>query len=138
MFSTTVVIERNLAADPELRFTGRGTAACQGRALASERRQNEAGEWGETEPTAVNFVVFGSSAENLAESARRGTRLVLVGRLRTEVWPDRATGETRTGEKLWVDVVGVSLTYSAAVPRKIDWERARQQSESAAAEPARV
>jgi len=32
----------------------------------------------------------------------------------------------------------VSLTYSAAIPRKIDWERARQQTESAAAEPARV
>jgi len=80
---------------------------------------------GGEEPTAVNFVVFGSSAENLAESARRGTRLVLVGRLRTEVWPDKATGEKRTGQKLWVDVVGVSLTYSAVIPRKINWERAR-------------
>lgn len=138
MFSTTLTIEGNLTADPELRFTSQGKAVVDGRVLANERRQAEAGEWGDTEPTAVNFVLFGSAAENLAESARKGTRLVLVGRLRTEVWPDRATGEKRTGQKLWVDVVGVSLTYSAAVPRKINWERARQQSESVAAEPARV
>ncbi len=100
MFSTTLTIEGNLTADPELRFTSQGKAVVDGRVLANERRQAESGEWEGTEPTAVNFVLFGSAAENLVESARRGTRLVLVGKLRTEVWADKATGEKRTGQKL--------------------------------------
>ncbi len=62
MFSTCVTVEGNLVADPELRFTKAGKAACEGRVLASERRQNEAGEWGEPSPPGA-----GSSS-----SARRG------------------------------------------------------------------
>lgn len=130
MFSATVVIEGNLVADPELRFTAKGTAACEGRVLASERRQNEAG-WEDTEPTGVRFVVFGQPAENLAESARKGTRLLLAGALRTEAWADRSTGEKRTGQTLWVDSAAVSLTYAAAIPRKITRERASQTDPAA-------
>jgi len=97
MFSATVTVEGNLVADPELRFTGKGTAACEGRVLAGERRQNEVGEWEDTEPTGVRFVVFGQAGENLAESARSGTRLLLVGTLRTEAWADKATGASGAG-----------------------------------------
>ncbi len=114
MFSATVTVEGNLAADPKLRFTNKGKAACEGRVLVNERRMNEAGEWEDTEPTGIRFVLFGTPAEHLAESGRKGTRLLLVGTLRTESWADRTTGEKRTGQKLWVDSAAVSLTYPAA------------------------
>jgi len=101
------------------------------RVLASERRQNEVGEWEDAEPTRARFVVFGQPAENLAESARKGTRLLLAGTLRTEAWADRSTGEKRTGQKLWVDSVAVSLAYAAAITRKITRERASQTDAAA-------
>ena len=80
----------------------------------------------DTESTGIGFVVLRQPAENLAESARKGTRLLLAGTLRTEAWADRVTGRSGPGRSFGATPAAVSLTYAAAIPRKITREGAAQ------------
>ena len=89
MLTTTVTFEGNLAADPELRFTSTGKQLAELRVLVNPRRQNDAGEWEDTEPTRHRVTCFGTLAENVTESLRSGDRVIVVGRIATDSWTDK-------------------------------------------------
>jgi single-strand DNA-binding protein len=54
--------------------------------------------------------VWQQSAEHLADSLTRGTRVSVTGRLRQRSFETRE-GEKRTSMELQVDEIGVSLRY---------------------------
>ncbi|GGO94100.1 single-stranded DNA-binding protein [Nocardioides phosphati] len=102
--STVITFSGNLVADPELRFTPSGTAVLEFRALVNRRAKNAAGDWHDADPTAHNVKVWGQQAENLAESAGRGDRVLVHGLVETESWE-------KDGEKRTKDVVTISERF---------------------------
>lgn len=48
------------------------------------------------EPAGHSCKVWGPSAEHVAESAAKGTRVLVHGHVETETWNDRDSGEKRT------------------------------------------
>jgi single-strand DNA-binding protein len=90
-----VILCGYLTRDPEMRYTPKGTAVC-GCALAVNRSwRNEAGEE-MSEVTFVEFSAWGKQAENLSQYLRKGSPLLFEGRLRTESWDDKQTGQKRS------------------------------------------
>lgn len=118
MSTTVITFAGNLAADPELRFTPQGKPVANCRVLVNRRVRNGAGEWEDAEPTAHNVVVWGQPAENLAETAQRGDRVLVHGHVETETWDDRESGEKRTRQVVVVNErdgeIGASLTFASA------------------------
>lgn len=99
-------IEGNLSADPELRFTKDGKAVCTFRIASTDRRKNQAGDWEDAGTLWVNVTLWDRKGEAFAETARKGNRVIVAGKLRMETWTSK-DGEPRESLKLDADVAGV-------------------------------
>jgi single-strand DNA-binding protein len=116
---TTITIIGNLTDDPELRFTASGAAVTKFRVASTPRYLDKTtGEWKDGEPLFLSCTVWRQAAENVAESLKRGTRVIVTGRLRQRSYETRE-GEKRTVIELEVDEIGPSLRYATAKVQKM-------------------
>lgn len=79
----SITISGNLASDPELKYTAKGTAVVNARLMQSESRKNDEGEY-ETvgKPLAIDLAVWGKNAENFHKICGKGSEvLVMNGKL---------------------------------------------------------
>jgi single-strand DNA-binding protein len=125
---TTLTIVGNLTDDPELRFTPSGAAVAKFRVASTPRTYDKAsGEWRDGEPLFLACQVWRDAAEHVAESLKRGDRVIVQGRLRQRSYETRE-GEKRTVYEVEVDEVGPSLRYAKAKVQKM--QRASQDTNS--------
>lgn len=107
-----VAIEARAVADPELRFSQSGTAVARLRVVASDRRKNpQTDEWEDGDQLWLDVTCFKQLAENIVESVQKGDLLLIQGRLRTEEWDDRESGQKRSKVSLIADVIAASLQF---------------------------
>jgi len=81
-----VTLMGNVTKDPDLRYTPSG-AGVLSFSMATNRRYKKGEEWVD-EPSFHNIVVW-NSAEQLAQRVKKGTRLIVQGRLQTRSWDDK-------------------------------------------------
>lgn len=107
-----LTIECRLAADPELRFSQSGTAIARMRVVTSDRKRNpQTQEWEDGDSLWLDVTVFKQLAENVVESLQKGDLVVITGRLKTEEWEDRESGQKRSKIALVADTVAASLQF---------------------------
>jgi single-strand DNA-binding protein len=99
MILNDVKIIGNLTADPQLRYTPKGTPVASIALGVNEPYETESGERRQV-TTFVDVRVWGPSGQNLANLAKKGAELFIQGKLRQDRWEDADTGQTRT--KLYV------------------------------------
>jgi single-strand DNA-binding protein len=113
-----VTIVGNLTRDPELRYTPNGAALVKFGVAVSRRYKDEAtGQWKDAETSFFDVTAWRQLAENVAESLTQGSRVVVVGRLRTNSW-ETPEGEKRSKIEIEADEVGPSLRWATAKPEK--------------------
>ncbi len=78
-----VTLLGNITKDPDLRFTPSG-AAVLSFSVATNRRYKKGEEWVD-EPAFHNIVVW-NNAESLGQRIRKGTRILIQGRVQTRSW----------------------------------------------------
>lgn len=111
---TVITVIGNLTADPELRWTQSGAAVADFTVASTPRTYDRnAGEWRDGDTLFMRCSVWRDTAENVAESLRKGMRVVVQGRL-TQRSYDTQQGERRTVVELQVDEVGPSLRRARA------------------------
>jgi len=116
---TTVTVVGNLTADPDLRFTPAGVALAKFTVASTPRVFDKAsGEYRDGDPLFLTCTAWRELAEHAAESLRKGTRVVVVGRLRLSRW-ETDEGEKRSAYGLDVDELGPSLRFATANARKM-------------------
>lgn len=124
-----VILVGNLTRDPELRYTPKGVAIAK-IALAMNRmwRDSASGEMKE-EVTFVDIDAFGKQAETIGQYLKKGSPLMVEGRLKLDTWEDKQTNQKRSR-------LGVVLEMF----QFLDSQRNREGASSAApgAEPARA
>lgn len=107
-----MTVEGRLAADPNLRFSQSGTAVASMRIVAADRRKNEqTGEWEDGDTLWLDVTCFNKLAENICESVQKGDLVVVHGRVRTEEWTDRESGQKRQKIAMIADTIGASLQF---------------------------
>lgn len=88
-----VTLIGNLGQDPEMRYTGSGTAVCNMRLATTEKYKDSSGEW--VEKTEWHSIVaWARLAEICNEFLRKGSQVYFEGQLQTRSWEDR-DGNTR-------------------------------------------
>ena len=107
-----VMLVGNLTDDPELRFTPNGAAVANFR-LAVTPRVREGDSWKGGETSFFRINVWRQQAENVAETLQKGTRCIVVGRLRTRSW-ETPEGEKRSVTEVEADEIGPSLKFATA------------------------
>ena len=111
---TLVTLVGNLTADPTLRWTQSGSAVADFTVASTPRTYDRnAGEWRDGDTLFMRCSVWRETAENVAESLRKGMRVIVFGRL-TQRSYDTQQGERRTVVELQVDEIGPSLRRARA------------------------
>ena len=111
---TVITVIGNLTADPELCWTQSGAPVANFTVASTPRTYDRnAGEWRDGNTLFMRCSVWRETAENVAESLRKGMRVIVQGRL-TQRSYDTPQGERRTVVELQVDEVGPSLRRARA------------------------
>lgn len=114
MADAQITVVGNLTRDPELRFAATGTPILTLGLAVNYRRQNKQTQEWEEETSFVDITMFGTLAENVAESVVKGQRVIASGRLQVRTY-DRRDGAKGTAVEVICDEVGPSLKWATAV-----------------------
>jgi single-strand DNA-binding protein len=107
-----ITLEGRVVAEPELRFGQSGTPICRMRIVAQDRRfDKQANDWVDGDTLWMDVTVFKQLAENCVESITKGDQVVVTGKIKTEEWDDRDTGQKRSKVAMVADTVSASLQF---------------------------
>ena len=107
-FDNTTTVVGNVTRDPELRFSQAGMAIAQFGVAWNRRRQDQ-----EDEVSFFDVTCFRQLAENVAESIRKGARVVIYGTLQQRSW-ETDQGDRRSKVEILADDVAPSLKWATA------------------------
>lgn len=93
----TILLGGNLTDEPELRYTGSGTAVANATLATNERYKDQDGNLVE-EATFHDLVVWGNQAEVISEHADKGQYLMIRGTVQTNEWEDNDGNNRRDKE----------------------------------------
>lgn len=114
MTDTLITIIGNLTADPELRFAPSGHPVANFTIASTPRTfDKQSNEWKDGEALFMRCSLWRDPAENVAESLKKGMRVIAQGKLKQRSYETRE-GEKRTVVELEVEEVGPSLRYATA------------------------
>lgn len=92
-YLNTVMLIGRLVADPELRYTQKGAPVCDFRLACSRRWKNKESGEAQEETLFINIVAWRRQAELVNDYLKKGSAILVEGRLRSRQW------ETPQGEK---------------------------------------
>ncbi len=119
MAGNNITIVGNITRDPELRFTPSGQANARLGVAVNRRWQDKgSGEWQEA-TSFFDVICWRELAENVAESLKRGARVVVTGRLEQRSY-EREGGEKRSVVEIIADEVAPSLRWATAKVEKTE------------------
>ncbi|MFJ2509594.1 MULTISPECIES: single-stranded DNA-binding protein [Arthrobacter] len=114
----TTTITGNLTADPELRFTPSGVPVANFTIASTPRiLDRQSNEWKDGETLFIRCTVWRETAEYIAESLTKGSRVIAEGTLKSRRFETK-DGENRTTIELDVEEIGASLKYGPVQPAK--------------------
>lgn len=90
-----VFLMGNLTADPEIRYTPKGTAVCDIRLAINRYFSSDASERQE-ETTFVDVTLWSRQAEIAGTYLKKGRGVFVEGRLQLDSWEDKQSGQKRT------------------------------------------
>ena len=115
-----ITIVGNLADDPELRYTPAGAAVANLRVAVNRRFFNkETNGWDEKLDGFFNVNIWRDYAENVAESLKRGHRVLVTGRLTSRSYEDKE-GQTKWVTEIEADEVCPTLRWATAKVTKVN------------------
>ena len=94
----------NLTRDPELRYTGSGTAVCSLGLAVNRTYKTQSGELRE-DPCFIDVTAWGKQAESCNNYLKKGAPVFVEGTLRFETWSDNASGQKRSKHTISADSV---------------------------------
>lgn len=112
-----ITIVGTLTGDPELKMLPSGVALTKVRIAANDRKFNKAtGQYENGDSTYLTGTIWRDYAEHVAESLRKGDKVIAIGRLKQREY--EKDGATRTIFELELDEIGPTLRFSTAKTAK--------------------
>lgn len=112
-----ITVVGNATADAELRFTPSGAAVCNF-TVACTPRVKDGDQWKDGETVFYRCSGWRDMAENMAESIKRGMRLIVTGKFRVRGY--EVEGQQRQSLEIDVDEVGASMRYHSVTATKVE------------------
>src|SRR3954447_8285256 len=115
----SITVVGNITRDPEMRFTPSGVSKVTfGVAVNRSWRNQQSNEW-EEQTSFFNVVCWRELADNVGASLKKGTRVVVTGRLEQRSW-ETDQGEKRSVTEIVADEVGPSLRFATAEVHRVE------------------
>ena len=100
-----ISVKGNLGSDPDLKFSKNNTAYCNF-SLAYTPRKQVNGEWQDGETMWFKVVAFGTKAEAIADTYRKGDTVLVVGEMVQSTYTDKE-GKEKTSIEITAKEVGL-------------------------------
>ena len=97
-----VIIIGHMARDPELKYTSTGSAVGSFTVGINREWKGKDGE-AKKDVAWVGCEAWGKSAETISQYMRKGSAILVDGRLQTDSWEDKATGKKQSKLKVVVE-----------------------------------
>ncbi|PJE74600.1 MAG: single-stranded DNA-binding protein [Candidatus Taylorbacteria bacterium CG10_big_fil_rev_8_21_14_0_10_41_48] len=104
MYLNKAFIIGNLTRDPELKALPSGMQVCSF-SVATNRVWKDRNGARQESADYHNIVVFGRSAETSAQYLKKGSSVLIEGRIQTRSWDDKSTGEKKYRTEIVADRV---------------------------------
>lgn len=117
MISAQATIIGNVTNDPELKYTGNGTALLRFTVASNHYWTDGDGEKKES-TSFIECSAWRYIAEDAANVLEKGVGVMVVGRLEEQTWEDKETGAKRSKIALVVDNVAVLARSIESFERK--------------------
>ena len=104
MYLNKAFIIGNLTRDPELKALPSGIQVCSF-SVATNRVWKDKNGARQESADYHNIVVFGRSAETSAQYLKKGSSVLIEGRIQTRSWDDKSTGEKKYRTEIVADRV---------------------------------
>ncbi|KKQ88224.1 MAG: Single-stranded DNA-binding protein [Parcubacteria group bacterium GW2011_GWF2_38_8] len=102
MYLNKAIVIGNLTRDPELRSLPSGVKVCSF-SLATNRVWKDKNGARQESADYHNIVVFGRQAETVAQYMRKGSSILVEGRMQTRSWEDKTSGEKKYRTEIVAD-----------------------------------
>jgi len=102
MYLNKAIVIGNLTRDPELRSLPTGIKVCTF-SLATNRVWKDKNGARQESADYHNVVVFGRQAETVAQYMKKGSSILVEGRMQTRSWDDKTTGEKKYRTEIVAD-----------------------------------
>src|ERR1017187_1007938 len=89
-----VILIGNLGKDPEVKYTASGMAIAHFSLATTDRVKDKDGNW-QDRTEWHNLVAFQRTAEIAAEYLKKGNKVYIEGRLHSDSWDDKETGQKK-------------------------------------------
>jgi single-strand DNA-binding protein len=134
--NNTITIVGNVTREPELRFTANGRSQLTLGVAVNHRYPDRSrpGEWVE-ETSFFNVVCWADLAENVSSSVQKGSRIIVMGRLRQRSW-ETDNNEKRSVVEVIAEEVGPSLRWATAQISRTERRGPGESARPEAAAPA--
>lgn len=120
-----VILVGNLTRDPELRYTPKGSAIAKIGLAVNRQWKTETGEKKE-EVVFIDVDIFGRTAENVGQYMRKGSPILIEGRLKLDTWEDKQTNQKRSK----LGVVAETVQFLSGGERKPSAQREQDPTEN--------
>jgi single-strand DNA-binding protein len=113
-----VILVGNIGKEPEVKHTGSGVAVATFSIATNERYKDKSGEW-QDKTEWHNLKAFQRTAEIIGEYCTKGSKVYVEGRLQTESWDDKETGQKKYKTSIIVNdlvLLGGDRKQEVAVP----------------------
>jgi single-strand DNA-binding protein len=87
--------------DPEIRSTNGGTIVASFSLATADRQKNGQGNW-QDKTEWHNLVAFNRTAEIVRDYVRKGSQLLIEGKIQTRTWDDRESGQKKYRTEIFV------------------------------------
>ncbi len=102
MYLNKAIVIGNLTRDPELKSLPSGIKVCSF-SLATNRVWKDKNGARQESADYHNVVVFGRQAETVAQYMKKGSSILVEGRMQTRSWEDKGSGEKKYRTEIIAD-----------------------------------
>ncbi len=102
MYLNKAILIGNLTRDPELRSLPSGIKVCSF-SMATNRVWKDKNGARQESADYHNVVVFGRQAETVAQYMKKGSSILVEGRMQTRSWDDKTSGEKKYRTEIIAD-----------------------------------
>ena len=102
MYLNKAILIGNLTRDPELRSLPSGVKVCSF-SIATNRVWKDKNGARQESADYHNVVVFGRQAETVAQYMKKGSSILVEGRMQTRSWEDKTSGEKKYRTEIAAD-----------------------------------
>ena len=116
MYLNKAIIIGNLTRDPELKSLPSGIKVCSF-SVATNRVWRDKNGARQESADYHNVVVFGRQAETVAQYMKKGSSIMVEGRMQTRSWDDKNSGEKKYRTEIIADRTQFGPRGSAGAPQ---------------------